>query len=205
MLGGFVLFAVHTASAVQFQISDAAEFSKIIDTNVVFTTHYTNPNVNNLMEGPVWIPNGQYLIFSDVGANKLKKLDPSNNTISDYLSPPANAKFNGNILDLRERLISCECGSGGFQVVMTTNGVIVPLVTSCGGLKFLSPNDVLRQIRRLHLVYRYGIRQRHCPGHIRVSTWLLCVSLLRNQRQCDGVAGDYKWPAEAQRHLLFAR
>ena len=139
ILGGLLPCAVQTADAVQFQISDAAEFSKIIDTNAVFTTNLNN--LNSLIEGPVWIPNGQYLVFSDVGNNKLKKLVLPG-TLSDFLLPPSGAKYNGNILDAQERLISCECGSSGFKVVMTTNGVIVPLVTNCTGLKFISPNDV---------------------------------------------------------------
>ncbi|HEV8492725.1 MAG TPA: SMP-30/gluconolactonase/LRE family protein, partial [Candidatus Angelobacter sp.] len=139
MLSGFVLFAVHTAGAVQFQISDPVEFPRIIDTNAVFTTNIAS--LNTLIEGPVWVPNGQYLVFSEVGSNRLMKLVLPN-TLTDVLSLPPAAKYNGNILDLQERLISCECGSGGFKVVMTTNGVIVPLVTNCNSLKFISPNDV---------------------------------------------------------------
>jgi len=139
MLGGLFVFAFQIAGAVQFQILDAVGFQEIIDTNAVFTTNINN--LNSLIEGPVWIPNGQYLVFSDVGNNKLKRLDLPG-TLSDFLSPPSGAKYNGNILDLQERLISCECGSSGFKVVMTTNGVIVPLVTNYNGLKFISPNDV---------------------------------------------------------------
>jgi gluconolactonase len=139
MLGGLFVFAFQIADAVQFQISDPVEFKKIIDTNAVFTTNIAY--LNTLIEGPVWIPNGQYLVFSEVGSNRLMKLVlPS--TLTDVLSLPSGAEYNGNILDLQERLISCECGSSGFKVVMTTNGVIVPLVTSCNGLKFISPNDV---------------------------------------------------------------
>jgi gluconolactonase len=138
MLSGFILFAVPTAGAVKFQISDAAEFSKIIDTNAVFTT---NVFLNSWIEGPVWVPDGQYLVFSDVGNNKLKRLNPPG-TLSDYLSPPAQTKFNGNTLDLQERLVSCQCGSNGLRVVLTTNGVTTPLVTDYYGLKLYSPNDV---------------------------------------------------------------
>ncbi|HXR04452.1 MAG TPA: SMP-30/gluconolactonase/LRE family protein [Verrucomicrobiae bacterium] len=146
MLGGLFVFAIPIAGAVQFQISDAVEFQKIINTNAVFAT---NAIYNYQIEGAVWIPNGQFLVFSDMGNNKLKELDPSNNMLSDYFLEPTGAKYNGNILDGQERLISCESGSSGFKVVMTTNvvvgtstGTIVPLVTSCNGLKFISPNDV---------------------------------------------------------------
>ncbi len=145
LLLGFTWFTVQTANAVQFQISDPVEFNKIINTNAIFTT---NATINSQVEGPVWIPNGQFLVFSDMGNNKLKKLDPSNNALTDYFLEPAGAKYNGNILDGQECLISCEAGSSGFKVVMTTNvaagtssGAIIPLVTNYNGLKFISPND----------------------------------------------------------------
>lgn len=146
LLAGVAWFATQTAHAVQFQISDPVEFNKIINTNAAFTT---NATINSQIEGPVWIPNGQYLVFSDMGNNKLKKLDPSSNVLTDYFVEPTGAKYNGNILDWQECLISCEAGSNGFKVVMTTNvvvgtssGAIVPLVTNYNGLKFISPNDV---------------------------------------------------------------
>ncbi len=89
MLCGFIRFAAQTAGAVQFQISDPAEFSKVIDTNAVFTT---NVYLNSWIEGPVWIPNGQFLVFSDMGNNKLKRLDPPG-TLSDFLLLPAQTKY----------------------------------------------------------------------------------------------------------------
>ena len=107
MFCALIFFTTWPAAAVQFQISDAAEFSKVIDTNAVFAT---NATINSQIEGVVWIPNGQFLVFSDMGNNRLKKLDPSNNTLSDYFLEPSGAKYNGNILDLQERLISCESG-----------------------------------------------------------------------------------------------
>ena len=143
VLGGF---AVQTADAVQFQILDAVEFNKIINTNAVFTT---NATYNYQIEGAAWIPDGQFLMFSDMANNKLKKMDSTNNTLSDFFLEPSGAKYNGNILDWQERLISCESGSSGFKLVMTTNvtagtstGTIVPLVTNYNNLKFISPNDV---------------------------------------------------------------
>ena len=146
MLGGLIYFIAPVVNAIQFQISDAAEFSKIIDTNAVFATNVT---LSSQIEGAVWVPNGQFLVFSDMGNNKLKKMDPANNTLADYFLEPTSAKYNGNILDWQERLISCEAGSAGFKVVMTTNivvgtssGAIVPLVTNYNNLKFISPNDV---------------------------------------------------------------
>jgi gluconolactonase len=138
LLAGVAWFAAQTANAVQFQISDPVEFNKIINTNAIFTT---NATVNAWIEGPVWLPASNCLVFSDRDNNKLRRLDPPN-TLSDFLLPPPQTKYNGNILDLQERQISCECGSNGLKVVMTINGVITPLVTNYYGLKFYSPNDV---------------------------------------------------------------
>jgi len=138
MLGALLHLAVQDAGAVTFSISDRATFTNLINTNAVFTT---NGSVSSKIEGPVWIPNGQYLVFSDMANNKLKKLVPPS-TFSDYFVPaPTTMKYNGNYLDLQERLVSCVC-SNVLEVVMTTNGVATPLVTTCKGLKFYSPNDL---------------------------------------------------------------
>ncbi len=138
ILSGFLLIAVQTAGAAQFQISDAAGFGRIVDTNAAFTT---NAYLNSWIEVPVRVPDGQFLLFSDMGNNKVKRLDPPS-TLSDFLSPPAQTKYNGSTLDLPERLVSCQCGSNGLNVVLTTNGAATPLVTDYYGLNFYSPNDV---------------------------------------------------------------
>ena len=130
---------LHAADAGIFQISDPVEFGKIIDTNAVLTT---NATINAWLEGPTWIPSdGGYLVFCDQGQNLLKKLVPPS-TVTDFLVLPANTLFNGTMLDAQERLIGAEAGSAGLKLAMVTNGIIVPLVTSCNGLKFYSPNDV---------------------------------------------------------------
>jgi gluconolactonase len=125
--------------AVTFQIVDPVEFAKIINTNSVLVT---NATINSWLEGPVWIPNGSYLIFCDQGNNRLKKLVPPN-IVTDYLVPPANTLFNGTILDAQERLIAAEAGGAGLQIAMVTNGIVTSLCSRCNGLKFYSPNDVI--------------------------------------------------------------
>jgi len=133
------VFVALRAIAVTFQIADPAEFSKIIDTNAVLTT---NATINTWLEGPVWVPSGGgYLVFCDQNNNRLKKLVPPS-TVTDFLLPPANTLFNGTILDAQERLIGAEAGSAGLKISMVTNGLDVPLATTCNGLKFYSPNDV---------------------------------------------------------------
>ncbi len=50
--------------------------------------------------------------------------------------------FNGNILDAQEQLLSCAAGPSALCISIVTNGVATPLVTTCNGLKFYSPNDL---------------------------------------------------------------
>jgi len=132
------VFLLHIARAATFQILDSAEFSRIIDTNAVFTT---NANINVWLEGPTWIPSGGFLVFCDQGNNRLKKLVPPT-TLTDFHLPPPNTLINGTLLDAQERLICAEAGSGALRISMLTNGIDAPLVTNWNGLKFYSPNDV---------------------------------------------------------------
>lgn len=142
----FLLLGLCHASAVSFEIDDPVEFAKIINTNNphvinATVTVGTGGNPNNPVEGPVWIPSGGYLVFSDLINNKLKKIVLPN-TVSDFLSPAASTLCNGNMLDAQERQFTCEAGSAGIQVVMITNGVVTPIVSTCNGAKFYSPNDL---------------------------------------------------------------
>jgi gluconolactonase len=122
-----------------FQIADPIEFAKVINTNAALTT---NATINTWLEGPVWIPNGGYLLFCDQSNNRLKKLALPG-TVTDFLVPPANTLINGTTLDAQERLIAAEAGGAALQVVIITNGIAAPLCSSCNGLKFYSPNDVV--------------------------------------------------------------
>jgi gluconolactonase len=135
-----IFLGLPVACAVTFEIDDAAEFSKIIDTNAVLTTI---TNMNTWLEGPTWIPAGGYLVFCDQDNNLLKKFVPPN-TVTNFLPipPPTNTLYNGTLLDGQERLIAAEAGSAGLKISMITNGIVTPLVTMCNGLKFYSPNDV---------------------------------------------------------------
>lgn len=139
ILAGICL-GLNASAAVTFQINDPVEFNKILDTNALLAT---NATINTWLEGPAWVPSGGgFLVFCDQNNNRLKKLVPPTN-VTDFLLPPANTLFNGTILDAQERLITAEAGSAGLKIAMVTNGVVTPLVTTCNGLKFYSPNDVV--------------------------------------------------------------
>src|SRR5262249_12184102 len=110
-----------------FDIADPEQFDKIISTNTPVKTLATR---NSWIEGVVWNPgDGGYRLFRDMDGNRLVGFVPPS-TLANFLSPPANTKFNGNFLDNQERLISCQAGSAGLKVVLTTNGVTVPLLSA---------------------------------------------------------------------------
>jgi gluconolactonase len=134
-----VLLLTRAARAVTFQIADPVEFARVIGTNAILTT---NATLNTWLEGPVWIPSGGYLLFCDQNNNKLKKLVPPG-TVTDYLVPPANTLINGTTLDAHERVIAAEAGGAALRIAMITNGIATPLCSTCNGLKFYSPNDVV--------------------------------------------------------------
>jgi gluconolactonase len=141
IVGGSLFALVVAAEAAGvFDIRIPAEFDKIIDTNAVLTT---NATVNVWLEGPVWVPSdGGYLVFSAMdNSNRLKKLVLPG-AVTDFIVPAANTLFNGNTLDAHEQLLSCQAGGAGLRVVMTTNGAVTPLASTCNGLKFYSPNDL---------------------------------------------------------------
>jgi sugar lactone lactonase YvrE len=141
ILAGLYASVVTAQAAGIFDIRIPAEFNRVVDTNIAVLT--TNASINYGLEGPVWVPgNGGYLVFSAMDANnRLKKLVPPA-TLTDFLVPAANTLFNGNALDSQERLLSCQAGGAGLRVVMVTNGVVTPLVSTCTGLKFYSSNDL---------------------------------------------------------------
>ena len=128
-----ILLLTQVAPGVTFQIADPVEFAKIINTNAVLTT---NATINTWLEGPVWIPNGSYLLFCDQSNNRLKKVVPPSTTATDYLAPAANTLINATTLDAQERLIAAEAGGAALRIVMITNGTVTALCSNCNGLKF---------------------------------------------------------------------
>ncbi len=134
-----ILLLAGAARGATFQIADPVEFARIIDTNAVLKT---NTTINTWLEGPVWIPSGSYLLFCDQGNNRLKKLVPPT-AVTDYLVPPANTLINGTTLDAHEQIIAAEAGGAALQIAIITNGVAASLCSTCNGLKFYSPNDVV--------------------------------------------------------------
>jgi len=104
-------------------------------------------------EGPLWIPNGNYLLFSDIPKNKVFKIDVEGNTTeylypSGYMGESAYGKepgSNGLLLSPNGELVLMQHGER--QVAKMTSSLSDPkpayetLVDNYGGKRFNSPND----------------------------------------------------------------
>lgn len=90
-------------------------------------------------EGPVWIKEGGgYLVYSDINANQMKRLDPSG-VVRVYRDPSNGA--NGNTLDLQGRLVTAE--HAGRVTRTEPDGSITTIADNYNGKHLSSPNDVV--------------------------------------------------------------
>lgn len=90
-------------------------------------------------EGPVWLPEEDALVFSDVKGNRMFKWREK--TGVEVFREPSNYA-NGNTLDREGRLVTCEHGR---RCVSRTgkNGKTTILVDRYDGKRLNSPNDVV--------------------------------------------------------------
>ena len=104
-------------------------------------------------EGPVWVKNGGYLLFSDVPANtvyqwkegeKIKEfLKPSGYTgTMPYSNEPGS---NGLIINSLGQLVSCEHGDRRISAMPLDIGGKRTLADNFEGKRFNSPNDIVQK------------------------------------------------------------
>ncbi|MGB9090852.1 MAG: SMP-30/gluconolactonase/LRE family protein [Pseudomonas farsensis] len=96
-------------------------------------------------EGPLWVGDGRYLLFSDVPNNRIMRWDEISESLGVYRH---NSNYsNGLARDLQGRLIVCEgstTSSEGRRVTRTEHdGSITVLADHFEGKRFNSPNDVV--------------------------------------------------------------
>ena len=104
-------------------------------------------------EGPLWIENGNYLLFSDIPTNKIFKIDSDGKT-TGYLDPagytgeiPRDGEMgsNGLLLSQEGDLVLLQHGDRRIAKMDATldspNPKYITLVDSYNGKKFNSPND----------------------------------------------------------------
>lgn len=90
-------------------------------------------------EGPVWMGDSGFLLFSDIPNNKVYRWHEEMG-LSTYLAPSNFA--NGHYRDLQGRLISCEHGSRSITR-MEHDGRVKVIAQKYKGKKLNSPNDVV--------------------------------------------------------------
>jgi sugar lactone lactonase YvrE len=90
-------------------------------------------------EGPIWVDQGDYLLFSDIPNNTIYRWDERDG-IAVFRHPSGFA--NGNTLDQQGRLVSCEHQNR--RVSRTeADGSVVSVATHYEGKRLNSPNDVV--------------------------------------------------------------
>ena len=101
-------------------------------------------------EGPAWVKDGGYLLFSDVPKNVIYKWDEKSG-LSVFLKPSGYTGLsayteeqgsNGLFIDNKGRLISCEHGDRRISALSLTAGGKITLSDNFEGKRFNSPNDV---------------------------------------------------------------
>ncbi|MFB9661136.1 SMP-30/gluconolactonase/LRE family protein [Glycomyces mayteni] len=91
-------------------------------------------------EGPVYVPSGRYLLFSDIPNDRIMRWDETDGSVSVFRSPAGYT--NGHTLDRQGRLVSCEHGRR--RVSRTElDGSVTVLADRWDGKRFNSPNDVV--------------------------------------------------------------
>ncbi|MFN8352906.1 MAG: SMP-30/gluconolactonase/LRE family protein [Spirosomataceae bacterium] len=103
-------------------------------------------------EGPAWVKNGGYLLFSDVPQNTIYKwsekdglsvfLKPSGYTGVGYYSDEPGS--NGLIINQKGELVACEHGDRRVTAMPLTRGGKFTIADRYQGKRFNSPNDVVQ-------------------------------------------------------------
>ncbi|MGD1019379.1 MAG: SMP-30/gluconolactonase/LRE family protein [Verrucomicrobiia bacterium] len=92
------------------------------------------------LEGPVWVPARNELVFSDIPASRIYRYVPATNSFSVFREPSGQA--NGNALDPQGRLVTCEHENRRTSRT-EPDGTVVPLATHYQGKRLNSPNDIV--------------------------------------------------------------
>jgi gluconolactonase len=92
-------------------------------------------------EGPVYFPDGGYLLCSDIPNNRIMKFDEKDNSFTVFRSPANYA--NGNARDRQGRLVTCEHSETRRITRTEENGDVTVLVDSFEGKRLNAPNDIV--------------------------------------------------------------
>ncbi len=91
-------------------------------------------------EGPVYVPAGRYLVWSDIPNDRLMRWDETDGSVSVYERPCRNQ--NGHTLDAQGRIVACE-HRGRCVSRIEPDGSRTVLADRFEGSRLNSPNDVV--------------------------------------------------------------
>ncbi len=92
-------------------------------------------------EGPVYFPEGRYVLVSDIPNNRIMKYDEVKNTFTVFREPSNYA--NGNTRDRQGRLVTCEHSVTRRITRTEKNGEITVLADNFEGKRLNAPNDIV--------------------------------------------------------------
>ncbi len=104
-------------------------------------------------EGPVWVKNGEYLLFSDVPANTIYRWKEGDKSATPFLKPSGYTGLgrysyepgsNGLIINQKGELVACEHGDRRVSSMPLEVGGKRTLADSFQGKKLNSPNDIVQ-------------------------------------------------------------
>lgn len=119
-----------------FEVHDE-RFRGLVHGNVHVETLYTG---GRWLEGPVYVPAGRYVLFSDIPNNRVMRWDETSGAISTFLAPANNA--NGHTLDREGRVLACEHLSRSVTRI-EHDGSRTVVADRFDGKRLNSPNDVV--------------------------------------------------------------
>lgn len=151
-------------------------------------------------EGPIWVPEANYLLFSDIPGNTVYRWSPDDREATPHRRPSGNA--NGNTLDGQGRLVTCE-HSGRRVSVAQRDSEPEAVTDRFDGKRYNSPNDLV--VHSSGAIYftdpTYGIimaatgrgepvgeQEQPCQGVYRVAPDGSVTLLVRGFRQPNGLA-----------------
>jgi gluconolactonase len=89
-------------------------------------------------EGPLYVPAGRYLVWSDIPNDRLLRWDETTGAVGVFRAPAGHP--NGNTMDGQGRLITCE--QGNRRITRTEHdGSVTVLAEYYQGRRLNSPND----------------------------------------------------------------
>ena len=112
-------------------------FLELIDRDTEIQKHWTGCE---WAEGPVYFPEGDYVLWSDVPNDRILKFDAHSGVTTVFREPCNNT--NGHFRDQQGQLVSCEHAANRISRT-APDGSVTCLVDNWQGKRLNSPNDLV--------------------------------------------------------------